>query len=284
MDYTITRPLLRYFGSKFRLAPWIIPLFPEHTTYVEPFGGGAGILLRKSPSYNEVYNDLDGEVVNLFRVLRTKPYELIAAIQLTPYSRQEQRLSFEQSNNDLERARRLYVRCWQSHGGGRTQWRSGWRYEIGDKRGKKVVNDWNETKHLWSIVERLKTVQIENDDAIQVIKRYDSPDTLFYLDPPYLPEVRSDRWNKKAYTCELDSNYHKGLAEILNNITGMAIISGYQSEKYDQWFPGWINFQKKSRTDFQSEGTECVWLSPNLQRKQKQLELEIFNSSEVTNE
>ncbi|RPI64507.1 MAG: DNA adenine methylase, partial [Planctomycetaceae bacterium] len=145
---TITRPALRYFGGKFRLSTrWIIPQFPPHTCYVEPFGGAMGVLLNKVPAMFEVYNDLDGEVVNFFRMLRERPNELIRAIELTPYSRMEQVLSFNPTEgvDDLERARRLYVRCWQSHGGGRTQWRTGWRYQVNNHRGKRTIDDWNQT-------------------------------------------------------------------------------------------------------------------------------------------
>jgi len=204
----VTRPALRYFGGKFRLAPWIIQQFPVHTCYVEPFGGAMGILLRKEPSVFEVYNDLDGEVVNFFKVLRDHPDELLRAIELTPYSREEQKLAFEPTDGlpDLERARRLYVRCWQSHGGGRTQWHTGWRYQVNNTRGRSTLVDWDQTDHLWAIVNRLKLVQIECDDAIRIIERYDRPDTLFYVDPPYLMSTRSIRWGKKAYTCELDED------------------------------------------------------------------------------
>src|SRR5574343_303278 len=107
INKNITRPALRYFGGKFRLAPWIISQFPPHTVYVEPFGGGGSVLLRKLPAYHEVYNDLDGDVVNFFRVLREQPDELLRAIDLTPYSREEQRQAFDANDepSSLDRAR-----------------------------------------------------------------------------------------------------------------------------------------------------------------------------------
>jgi DNA adenine methylase len=145
----VTRPALRYFGGKFRLSKWILSQFPEHETYVEPFGGAMGVLLNKQPAHFEIYNDLDGEVVNFFRVLRDQPDELIRLIELTPYAREEQLLSFDDlaGVSEVERARRLYVRCWQSHGGGRTQWRTGWRYQINNRRGRKTMDDWNQVDH-----------------------------------------------------------------------------------------------------------------------------------------
>jgi DNA adenine methylase len=273
----INWPALRYFGAKFRIAPWIIPQFPPHICYVEPFGGGCNILLRKPPSYNEVYNDLDGEVVNFFRILRDRSDELIRAIQLTPYAREEQCLGFDPSTgDDLERARRLYVRCWQSHGGGRTQWRTGWRYEKGNHRGTRVIDDWNRVDHLQAIVARLKNIQIEHDDALKIIPRFDSPATLFYLDPPYLSLTRSDRWKEKAYTCEMTDEQHCDLARILNSIQGMAIISGKPSPLYDELYSGWTTMQKEVNTDFQSRTIEKLWISPNARRGHPQAELFSF--------
>lgn len=273
----IIRPALRYFGGKFRLAPWVIAHFPEHLCYVEPFGGAMGVLLRKDPATFEVYNDLDGEVVNFFRMLREQPDELIRLITFTPYSRFEQSLSFEPTDelSDLERARRLYVRCWQSHGGGRTQWRTGWRYQVGNARGRSTLVDWNQTDHLWPIVNRLKAVQIENDDALRVIKRFDRPETLFYVDPPYLMSTRSIRWGKKAYTCEVDDDYHRQLGEALGSIQGMALVSGKPSPMYEELFAGWRRVQRTTPTDFNSFTVEALWISPNADKRLKQLMLGI---------
>ncbi len=239
---------------------------------MEPFGGGGSILLLKAPSYNEVYNDIDGEVVNFFRVLRERPEELIRAIDLTPYSREEQINCFLPSEgvDDLERARRLYVRTWQSHGGGRTQGRTSWRYEKGNKRGTRIIDDWNKTKHLWAVVARLKMVQIECDDAMRIIKRFDSKETLFYLDPPYLPETRSVRWRKKAYTFELTEDYHAELVEMLVGLQGMVVISGKPDPLYENLLAGWEIYQKTTQTDFQSSTVEKLWISPNATQKMVQ--------------
>lgn len=272
----VTRPALRYFGGKFRLAPnWIIPQFPQHTCYCEPFGGAAGVLLRKEPSMFEVYNDLDGEVVNFFTQLRSHPDELIRMIELTPYARAEQITAFEPCGDDIERARRLYVRCWQSHGGGRTQWRTGWRYQVNNNRGKTLISDWNQTDHLQAIIQRLKLVQIECDDALRVIKRYDRTDTLFYIDPPYMAHTRSIRWRKKVYLFELNNDYHRKVGELLNSIRGMAVISGKPSELYDEMYAGWRRLQRTVPTDFQSKTVECLWISPNTVKRQRQLGMDL---------
>jgi DNA adenine methylase len=262
----VTRPPLRYFGSKYRLAPWIIRHMPRHVCYCEPFGGGAGVLLRKPASLYEVYNDLDGEVVNFFRMLRERTADLVQAIQLTPHSREEQRLSFEPCDDPFERARRLYVRSWQSYGGCRTQWHSGWRYSVRRSAHKAVTRSWGETDHLWPIVARLKQVQIEHDDALKVIARFDDPETLYYCDPPYLPEVRSRRWRYKAYAHECDEAYHRSLAELLREIEGMVLLSGYDAPLYRELYAGWEVATRRAHTDFASQTTECLWISPRTAR------------------
>lgn len=221
-----TRPVLRYFGGKWRLAHWIISHFPPHVCYVEPFCGAASVFLRKSPSEFEVINDLDGEVVNFFRMLRDRTEDLLHAIRCTPYSREEYGLSWEETVDDMERARRYYVRSWQGWGGAKRESHPAWRSQHSNNRGKSVVMDWNELKHLDAIVQRLKQAFIENDDALDVIERYDQPHTLFYLDPPYLSETRTKRWRETAYNCEIDEDYHRRLLDVLQEIHGMAIISG----------------------------------------------------------
>jgi DNA adenine methylase len=259
----VKRPPLNYFGGKFRLAPWILGYFPDHKIYVEPFGGGGSVLLRKQPSYHEIYNDLDGEVVNFFKVLRERPNELLRSIRLTPYSREEQRMSFIPANDELERARRMYVRAWQTHGGGRTQWSSGWRYEIGLARGTRQIENWNDIAGLQGVIDRLKTIQIENDDAFHVITRFDTSETLFYCDPPYLPITRSERWKEKTYFFEMTVDDHVRLAELLNNVKGMVVLSGYDSELYRDLYAGWEMHAKTARTNYQNTKVECVWINRN---------------------
>ena len=136
------RPALRYYGGKWRLAPWIISHFPPHICYVEPFCGAASVFLRKPPAEFEVINDLDGEVVNFFRVLRDRTDELIRAIVATPYSRAEYDEAWQTVEEPLERARRYYIRAWQGWGGGKGSRPSGWRYQLSNNRGKSVIMDW----------------------------------------------------------------------------------------------------------------------------------------------
>ena len=207
----IKHPPLRYHGSKWRLAPWIISHFPAHRTYCEPFAGGAGVLLRKMPSEVEIYNDLDGRVVNFFRVARDHPAELMTQLLLTPYARAEAVACREPSADPIEDARRSCTASWQLFGGGQGQWHTGFRVQR--------ANSANCTTDIWqrlplqlpAVAARLRRVHIENLDALECIRRYDSADTLFYLDPPYLPELRS-KWRKSAYRHETTPADHAQLA------------------------------------------------------------------------
>ncbi len=227
-----------------------------------------------------MYNDLDGEVVNFFKVLRERPEELLRAIQLTPYAREEQRMSFINATDELERARRMYVRAWQTHGGGRTQWASGWRYDISLTRGSRMVENWNDLSGLQAVIERLKTIQIENDDAFNVIPRFDGPETLFYCDPPYLPMTRSERWREKAYFFEMTEADHIHLAEILNDVKGMVVLSGYDSDLYRELYRGWSMHAKTARTNYQNSKVECVWINQNAIRRsfQTRINFEVNNA------
>lgn len=272
---TMTHPALRYFGSKWRIAPWIISFFPPHGCYVEPFGGGGSVLLRKPPARYEIYNDLDGEVVNFFRVLRERSDELLRAIALTPYSHEEQELSFEPDHGDeLERARRLYVRAWQTIGGSRTQWKSGWRRQYNNSRHQSVVDDWNlAPEALKFVVRRLKQVQIERGDAFRLIEKVDGEGVLFYLDPPYMAGIVTDRWSKKAYQHEMEDADHVRLAELLRGIRGMAIVSGYPSDLYDELYRGWQREERTTLTQKAAVAHEVLWISPRVSERRRQLEL-----------
>ena len=263
----IAHPPLRYFGAKWRLAPWLITHFPPHVCFVDVFGGGMSVTLRKPPSIFNVYNDIDCQVVTFFRVLRDRSEELVRAIELTPFARAELATAYEPTTDDLEIARRLFIRCWQSIGGPGMRWNSGWRFQVKNSRGKKSIEDWNDLDHLHAVAERLRSIYIECDDALKIIKRYDSPTTLFYLDPPYLPETRSNRWREHAYTCEMTVDQHFKLARRLQAIKGMAVVSGYPSTSYDKWYSGWRTYTKRARVNTGRKGaglaTEKIWISPN---------------------
>jgi DNA adenine methylase len=253
------RPPFAYFGGKARLAAWITGHFPPHRTFVDLFGGAANIALNKTPAFLDVYNDRDGDLVNFFRVLREQPGDLIRAIELTPYARAE----FEQAREDLgvdplERARRFYVLIKQSNFPGRVSGRS-WR--VAPQTNTTMVTNWRSNKHLWTVADRLLDWQIENLDALEALKRYDSPETLFYADPPYLQETR--RKNAHGYRCEFDTpEQHQVLAGALNEIEGMALISGYDSALYRTWLADWRRVTETQQDATTQARTECLWISP----------------------
>lgn len=260
----VRRPVLRYPGSKFKIGGWIVDQFSAHQIYVEPFSGGAAVFFRKTPSSVEVLNDLNGDVINFFSVLRSRAEELIRSIQLTPYSRQEYKNSFEPSDEPIEKARRFYVRLWQGFGGSLFEDTS-WRYQTNSKRGTSFVDvDWNETDHLWQAAKRLKMAQIENDDAFRVIQRFDTDGTLFYVDPPYLPATRSPRRAEAMYSHELDESAHIELAKVLTAVQGMVVLSGYPSDLYHDLYSGWRYLERSATTNGNSTRIEGLWLSPKL--------------------
>jgi DNA adenine methylase len=264
----ITRPVLRYFGGKWRLGAWIVSHFPEHMSYVEPFCGGASVLLQKAPSMIETINDLDGDLINFFRVLREYPDELIRRLELTPYARAELRAAYEPTEDKIEAARRYYVRSWLSYGGQRKQG-GGWRFSRSASRGQCVVEDWRNMDHLSAVVERLRMVQIENDNALAVIDRFDTEDTLFYLDPPYVFETRSDRWHQ-GYKFEMTDEQHRQLGECLQAVRGMVVLSGYECDLYRELYGGWQCMRRRARTLNQGWSEECLWLNDAAVRRVKQ--------------
>jgi DNA adenine methylase len=270
-----TRPALRYHGGKWRLAPWIISHFPPHRVYVEPFGGAASVLLRKDRSYAEVYNDLDDEVVNLFRVLRDKEHarQLIELLELTPFARRELEEAYSIANDPIERARRLCVLAFQGFGStgamlaGDTRGRTTGFRANSLRSGKHPAGDWQSFPNaLRAIVERLQGVVIENRPALQVIEAHDDAETLFYVDPPYVGATRSKK-NKydrsyHSYRHELTDADHKRLLAALRNVRGMVLVSGYACRLYDEALADWRRFECRTHADGARDRTEILWLSP----------------------
>lgn len=262
------RPLLRYHGGKWLLAPWIIEQFPRHRTYVEPFGGGASVLLRKDRTHAEVYNDLDGEIVNVFRVVRDHGAELLRAIELTPFARVEFDLSFQPSDDPIEQARRTIVRSLAGFGSNMTSRtrtgaleRTGFR-NTAKRSGTTPARDWrNYPDKLPELIDRLRGVVIENRDAIEVMRQHDETETLHYVDPPYVPETRDAGTD---YRHEMTGEDHEHLADVLHDLRGYVIVSGYRSALYDRLFAGWRRVERKALADGARPRVECLWLSPNM--------------------
>lgn len=269
----ITRPALRYLGGKWRLAPWIVKHFPPHRLYVEPFGGAASVLLRKAPSYAEVYNDLDGDVVNLFQVLRQPgpAARLVELVALTPFAREEFVASYELSADPVERARRLLVRSFMGHGANAANIarNTGWRGNT-DRRSTTPSLDWSRyPEPLSAIAARFQSgVQIESRPALDVVAHYDRPDALIYADPPYMHETRSPRKNGNglqcAYPVEMTDADHGSLLEALCRAKSMVVLSGYRTALYDFWLDGagWRRVERPSFADGARPRVECLWLNP----------------------
>jgi DNA adenine methylase len=263
------RPPIRYHGSKWNLSPWVISHFPEHDCYVEAYGGGGAVLLNKPRSWLEVYNDKDNQVVNFFEVLRERPDELIWAIHWTPFSKTEWGLATETTDDPdrIEMARRFYIRAWQNIAGPTAQWNSGWRRQKvltrqdGQRRMKPAALSFMETDHLYQVANRFRGVQIECDTALAILKRYDSPETLFYLDPPY-PSSTRGRWAGHAYLHEMSDDDHRQLARAAHNLAGFVLVSGYQCELYDELYADWHRRDQQARVNGRGSATESLWLSP----------------------
>lgn len=259
------RPIIRYHGGKWRLAPWIISYFPEHRIYVEPYGGGGSVLLRKPRSYAEIYNDLDGEIVNLFRMARERGPELKEQLHLTPFSREDFKLSFFHTDCPLEQARRTVARSFMGFGSAaatmnkNSRGRSTTGFRANSNRsGTTPAHDWkNYTNCFDPIIERLRGVIIENRPAIQVMAQHDSPETLHYVDPPYVTDTRDDK--RADYRHEMTNNDHIELAEFLKTLKGHVILSGYAGELYGDLFSDWPYVEKATHADGAKKRTERLW-------------------------
>jgi DNA adenine methylase len=272
---TPRRPPLRYHGGKWMLAPWIISHFPPHRIYVEPFGGSASVLLRKSRVFGEIYNDADGEIVNVFRMLRERGDELAQAVALTPFARAEFDASREPTDDPLERARRTVARSFFGRASASIVERTGFRAKSwGSHRSAPM--DWvNLPPALGLVVERLQGVVIENKPAIEVMLEQDSPETLHYCDPPYPLGTRSARV-ERSYRVEMSDDDHRELAQVLRRLEGLVVLSGYGCELYDEeLYPAWSRVERETFADGAVKRTEVLWLSPRCADAQQQMELAI---------
>ena len=256
-----------WYGGKFSHLDWLLPQLPKCHHYCEPFAGSGAVLLNRAPAAVETYNDVDGDVVNFFRALRDCGDELIRAIALTPFSREEYHLAVNgsvQGISDIERARRFYIRARQTRTGlAQTATLGRWANCKDTSRGgmSGVVSRWlGGVDALEDIAARLIRVQIENRPALDLIKLYDSPTTLFYCDPPYLHSTRGD---SKAYSYEMTDAEHLALAKLLNSIKGKAAVSGYRDDKMDKWFKGWRRFDAPSKKTHSVKQLrqECLWMN-----------------------
>lgn len=247
-------PPFAYVGGKQLMADTIASLMHPHDHYVEPFAGGLAVLLAKTPSSMETVNDLDGDLVNFWRVLRDHPAELARVCALTPHSRAEFTASRAPSDNPLEQARRTWIQLAQGRGGRLT--RTGWRHVVTFAAGKAMPSYLDAyVERMYDAAERLRNVSLENRDALALIPKYDAPGTCFYVDPPYMPGTRRDA----LYRVEMSVEQHRALLSALTQCRGQVIVSGYASNLYAGALAGWHRTEVSARASTGDVRTEILW-------------------------
>lgn len=266
----VSRPVLRWHGGKWLLAPWVIEHFPRHKIYCEPFGGAASVLLRKPRIVAEVYNDLDDKVVSLFQLLQDvgAAAELHRRLELTPFARSVFLDSYSPAADEIDAAHKLIVRAFMGHGSDSVTrtCRTGFRGKLSNGRAFPSQAWSNYVQCIPEFVARLQGVLIERDDAKAVMRRADSRQTLHYVDPPYLHSTRSSVMTRSkkthGYTHELTTEQHKELLTFVKTLTGMVVISGYPSTLYDRALKRWRRLETPALADGALPRTEVLWLNP----------------------
>ena len=250
---------LRYPGAKWSLAPLIAREFQPHYHYVEPFFGSGAVFFSKAPSGHEIVNDANGQVVNLFRTLRERTDELCWALEATPWSRDEYNLSDELTGDDLEDARRFVVRLWQAHGSDLAK-KTGWKNRGSSQRAGGMSLRWQKVpEQLRLIAWRLTDAEIENRPAIEVIKRFNTSDSLVYADPPYLHSVRTQR----MYAEEMTEQDHVDLLVCLLDHSGPVVLSGYANPLYSDMLKAWRKVELvPPKVEKAAVRTEVLYIKP----------------------
>jgi len=255
------KSVLKYPGSKWKLSDWIVDMIPEHHSYVEPFFGSGAVFFKKEPSNIETINDLDGDVYNLFKVIRDNPEGLARSVSMTPYSRQEYDQSFKCDDciDEIEKARIFLVRCWQGHGFRTNGYKVGWKNDVQGRESAYSVRNWYRLPQwIIDVTDRLKQVQIESRPALEVINRFKYENVLIYLDPPYLLSTRS----ANQYKYEMTEQDHVELLEAIINHPGKIILSGYESELYHDYLKGWHTEKRASYVQYYSkQSKEIIWMN-----------------------
>lgn len=259
------KAIIKYPGSKWKLAKQIISFFPEHHSYLEPFCGSMAVLFNKGRSNIETVNDRDNDVVNFFSWVRNDPEKLAREIYLTPYARQVYDNAFQERPRDsLKQAVNFCIRLNMGHGYKTNGIKVGWKNDIQGRENSYALNDWNSfPERIIEAAERLKQVQIENMPAEQLIPRYNYSNVLIYADPPYLLDTR----NGEQYRCEMSYDDHVQLLELLLNHKGPVVLSGYENDLYDQKLKDWYREEYLAYTQGSSPRKEVLWMNfiPNQQ-------------------
>lgn len=266
------KAIIKYPGSKWSLAEWIISMFPNHHSYLEPFFGSGAVLFNKPRSNIETVNDLDGNVVNLFEWIRNDPEKLTHEIYYTPYARQVYEQAFSRKSEDsLGRAVSFYVRLNMGHGFRTTGEKVGWKNDVQGRERAYAAQDWvHLPEKIYQAAERLRGVQIENKPAVELIERFNHESVLIYCDPPYMLKTR----HGKQYLCEMSDAEHGELLEVLLKHKGPVVISGYDTDLYNNMLAGWRRYENISYSQVCSKKKEVLWL--NYEPPGRQLTFEEF--------
>ena len=266
------KAVIKYPGSKWGMAEWIISKFPKHHSYVEPFFGSGAILFNKPRSNIETVNDLDGNVVNLFRCIQQNPEKLARKIYYTPYARDVYEKAFyECPEEPFEKALNFYIRCNMGYGFRTNGKKVGWKNDVQGREKAYAAIDWcNIPEKIMQAAERLRGVQIENSPAIELIQRFNFKNVLIYCDPPYMLQTR----HGKQYRCEMNENEHKELLEVLLKHKGPVVISGYDTDLYNDMLEGWTKLEKIAYSRVCTKKKEIIWL--NYEHCAKQITLDEF--------
>lgn len=254
------KAVLRYPGSKWNITPQIIRLMPKHHSYLEPFFGSGAVLFNKKPSDIETVNDLDLDVVNLFQCIREDPERLSRLIIATPYSRKEYDDTYEVSEvaDSYEKARRFLIRCWQGYGYRTNGQKVGWKNDVQGRERAYALKKWYcLPEQIYQAAERLRMVQIECRPALELIERFDYENVFMYLDPPYVLETRS----QKQYKHEMTDTDHEEMLKMLLQSKAKIMISGYESEMYDEYLSGWKKKTFASCAEGGLPRKEVVWMN-----------------------
>ena len=258
--------IMKYPGSKWSIADWIIRFFPEHHSYLEPFFGSGAVFFNKPRSDIETINDLDGNVVNLFECIRTDPERLARKIYLTPYAREIYDKAFcEESEEPFEKALNFYIRLNMGHGFRTNGEKVGWKSDVQGRERSYASLDWcNLPEKIMQAAERLQSVQIENRPATELISKFNFKNVLIYCDPPYMLSTR----HGKQYRHEMDAKAHEELIAILRKHKGIVVISGYETELYDTMLAEWNRFETTAYSQVCSKKKEIIWMNCDPPTKQ----------------
>lgn len=257
------KSVIKYPGSKWNIAPRLVELIPEHHSYVEPFFGSGAVLFNKPVSDIETVNDLDSDVVNLFRCIQKDSERLARLVMTTPFSREEYERQFEGCTSTLyasnfQRAAGFLIKCWQGHGFRTNGYKVGWKNDVvGREKAYALWNWYRLPDWIIDITERLRKVQIENRPALEVIERFNYSQVFMYLDPPYMLGTRSG----KQYMHEMTDAEHEELLQMILQSRAKIMISGYETDMYNDYLSGWEKRQFSSCAEHGKPRVETVWMN-----------------------